>query len=82
MLSFTYSGRYALHRVVVGDTASEVGQTGPMEVVPSVRMGVSIGAGVLLRRPRMKALLTDVTFGTGRAAVTDGTAFEFIQTLR
>ncbi len=86
MLAFQYGSnpvRHALHRIVVGGTASSGGLTPMLEVVPNLRPGVAAGLTVALVRPACKArLLPDPTYGAGRQALSRGASFDFIQTLR
>lgn len=86
MLAFQYGSspiRYALHRIVVGGTASGIGLSPLLEVVPNLRPGVVAGLTVSLIRPACKArLLPDPTYGAGRQALSRGASFDFIQTLR
>lgn len=86
MLGFPYGSgpvRQALHRIVVGSTASSGGLTLLLEVVPALRPGAGAGLPVTLIRPACKArLLPDPGFGTGRQALSRGASFDFIQTLR
>jgi len=86
MLSFEYGSspvRHALHRIVVGGTASSTGLTPMLEVVPNLRPGAVTGLTVLLIRPACKArLLPEPTYGSGRQAISRGASFDFIQTLR
>lgn len=86
MLAFQYGAnpvRYALHRVVIGGTASSTGLSPMLEVVPNLRPGAVTGLTVTLIRPACKArLLPDPTYGAGRQALSRGASFDFIQTLR
>lgn len=86
MLGFQYGSdpvRHALHRIVVGGTASIGGLTPLMEVVPNLRPGAVTGLDVQLIRSACKArLLPDPTYGAGRQALSRGASFDFIQTLR
>jgi hypothetical protein len=86
MLGFQYGSnpvRYALHRIVVGGTASSGGLTPLMEVVPNLRSGAVAGLTASLIRPACKArLLPEPTYGAGRQALSRGASFDFIQTLR
>jgi hypothetical protein len=86
MLAFQYGTnpiRHALHRVVVGGTATSGGLTPLIEVVPRLRPGAAAGLAVTLIRPACKArLLPDPTYGSGRQALSRGASFDFIQTLR
>jgi len=86
MLAFQYGNnpvRYALHRIVVGGTASSTGLTPMLELVPNLRPGAAAGLTVSLIRPACKArLLPEPTYATGRQALSRGASFDFIQTLR
>ena len=86
MLAFQYGSnpvRYALHRIVVGGTASSTGLSPLLEVVPNLRLGAVAGLTVSLVRPACKArLLPEPTYGSGRQALSRGASFDFIQTLR
>lgn len=86
MLSFEYGTspiRHALHRIVVGGTASNTGLSPSLEVVPNLRAGAVAGLQVSLVRPACKArLLPEPTYGSGRQALSRGASFDFIQTLR
>ena len=86
MIAFQYGSspvRHALHRIVVGGTASSSGLTPMLEVVPNLRPGAVTGLTVTLVRPACKArLLPDPAYGSGRQALSRGASFDFIQTLR
>lgn len=86
MLGFPYGAnlvRYALHRIVVGGTATSGGLTPLMEVVPTLRPGAVAGLAVSLIRPACKArLLPEPSYGSGRQALSRGASFDFIQTLK
>lgn len=86
MLAFQYGSnpvRHALHRIVVGGTASSGGLTPLLEVVPNLRPGAVAGLSVQLVRPACKArLLPEPSYGAGRQALSRGASFDFIQTLR
>ena len=86
MLAFQYGSnpvRHALHRIVVGGTASSTGLSPLLEVVPNLRLGAVAGLTVSLVRPACKArLLPEPTYGSGRQALSRGASFDFIQTLR
>ena len=86
MLGFQYGSspvRYALHRIVIGGTASSSGLTPILELVPNLRPGAAAGLTVSLIRPVCKArLLPEPNYGSGRQALSRGASFEFIQTLR
>ena len=86
MLGFQYGTnpvRYAIHRVVIGGTASSSGLTPMLELVPNLRPGAAAGLTVSLIRPACKArLLPEPTYGSGRQALSRGANFDFIQTFR
>jgi hypothetical protein len=86
MLGFQYGSspvRHALHRIVVGGTASGSGLSPLLEVVPNLRPGAVAGLVVSLVRTACKArLLPEPTYGSGRQAISRGAGFDFIQTLR
>ena len=86
MLGFEYGAnpvRYALHRIVVGGTASSGGLTPMLEVIPNLRTGAVAGLTVSLIRPACKArFLPEPSYGSGRQALSRGASFDFIQTLR
>jgi hypothetical protein len=86
MLGFQYGSnpvRHALHRIVVGGTASSSGLTPMLEVVPNLRPGAVAGLTVSLIRPACKArMLPGPAYGSGRQANSRGAGFDFIQTLR
>jgi hypothetical protein len=86
MLGFQYGSnpvRYALHRIVIGGTASSSGLTPMLELVPNLRPGAVAGLTVSLIRPVCKArILPEPSYGAGRQALSRGASFEFIQTLR
>lgn len=84
-LSFDYSDRRALHRVVTTSvTAVSTGITNTFEVMPPIRPGALVGAAVTLLKASCKAKLIpgQVDKGRGRSVVHDGMTFEFIQTLK
>ena len=86
MLGFQYGAnpvRYALHRIVIGGTASSTGMIPMIEVIPNLRAGAVAGLSVALIRPACKArLLPEPTYGSGRQTLSRGASFGFIQTLR
>ena len=86
MLAFEYGSspiRYALHRIVVGGTASASGLSPLLEVVPNLRAGAVAPLPVSLVRPACKArLMPDPGYGSGRQVISRGASFDFIQTLR
>lgn len=87
MLSFDYASnpvRTALHRVVeTSIAAGGQGNTGDFEVVPNIRVGAAVNDTVRLVKPYCKALLVpgSVDPGTPGRFMTDGIAFDVIQTL-
>ena len=86
MLAFEYGSspiRFALHRIVVGGTASSTGLSPLLEVVPNLRAGAVAALTVTLVHPACKArLLPEPIYGSGRQALSRGASFDFIQTLR
>lgn len=86
-LAFSYLSaptRYALHRVVVGDTAGALGKA-TVEVTPPVRSGYTLASTVTLIKPAMLAKITPASYrpssgGSGRLST--GVTFHFSQTLR
>lgn len=86
MLGFQYGSnpvRHALHRIVIGGTASSSGLTPMLELVPNLRPGAVAGLTVSLIRPACKArLLPEPNYGSSRQALSRGASFDFIQTLR
>lgn len=83
-LSFEYSGKYALHQVVVGGTASGAGVTGNLEVTPHIRPGATAGLAVKLVKPICKAVYIPGSHQvpTSEGPFTGGGGFSFVQTLR
>lgn len=79
LLGYSYgSGKYALHRAVVGAASGAA-----FEVVPRVPEAVTTGVAVSLVRPPMKAVLSSApSFGDATRTFTDRLSFEFVQTLR
>lgn len=85
LMGFRYGAnpsRYAYHRVVVGAVANGVGTTPLIQVTPFLRPGAALDADVTLQRPVLKAVLREADYGAGRATVSEGGTFSFIQTLR
>lgn len=85
LVGWTYGAnplRYALHRIAVGSTASGAGLSGQIEVRPHIRQGATAGAAVSLVRPVFKAKVPSADYGAGRAYVSEGGSFSFVQTLR
>ena len=84
MISFQYGGttKYALHRIVQGETADGSGTTGLMEVTPFIRAGVAASDPVQLVKPYCKAKLApDPVYGNADAGLSEGGTFGFIQDL-
>lgn len=84
-IGWTYGSspvRYALHRLETDATADGTGLTPLFAVEPFIRPGATVGAAVVLVRPPMKAVMTIADYGAGRARVSQGPSFSFIQTLR
>jgi hypothetical protein len=75
--------RYAYHRIVVGAVANGSGNTGLMEVTPTIPVAATAGAAVSLIRPVMKAVMQpDPDYGGGGRRGVLGASFGFSQTLR
>ncbi|ARC35932.1 hypothetical protein A6J80_11385 [Paracoccus yeei] len=86
-LAFTYGSnptRYALHRIAQPATANASGQTGWIEVSPSIRPGAVAGTAVSLIKASCKAIIVpgSVNPGRSKATLTMGVSFDFLQTLR
>ncbi len=86
-LAFGYATnpvRQALHRVVEPVTASAGGITGPFEIIPARRPGLTAGTTVELRRPWCNAVIVpgSVDKGSFRRGLAEGAGFRFRQTLR
>jgi hypothetical protein len=83
-VGFSYGSdptRYALHRLVEDATASGAGLTPNAEVVPPIRAGVSTGTAITLIRPAIRAVILPAqSTGTHRPGLTEGIAFDFVQT--
>jgi hypothetical protein len=87
MLSFTYSSsptRYALHRVVVGATASG-GGVATVEVTPPIRPGFAVSAAITLIKAKMQAKIVPGSYQPSHGdpgLQSSGVSFQFSQTLR
>lgn len=83
-LAFDYSGRRALHQVVVGKTVDASGNTGNIEVVPPFRTLPGVGWGVTVGAAKCRAVIVPGSLSIGIAAdgATDSISFEWTQTLR
>ena len=88
-LALTYGSspsRYGLHQIVAGDPIADATtrQTPLFEVRPAIRPGATVGAGVTLHRPVMRAQLVRESVNTGTSARLrrSGISFDIIQTLR
>lgn len=85
-LAFDYdSGRRALHQVVDPQVlASPSGTTPSIEVTPPIEPGAVVGTTVSLIRASCHAQFVpgSVAKGTSSHALSEGAAFDFIQTLR
>jgi hypothetical protein len=88
MIAFSYRTepvRFALHAIVDdGVTVLGTGQTNSFEVRPHIRPGAAVDAAVTLVKPACKARIIPGTVSPGQARrfITEGMAFEFLQTLR
>lgn len=83
-LSLDYSGRRALHQVVVGKTVDASGNTGNIEVVPPFRTLPGVGWGVTVGAAKCRAVIVPGSLSIGIAAdgATDSISFDWTQTLR
>lgn len=84
-IGWTYGSsptRYAAHRIETAAVADAAGLTPLFAVEPFIRPGVTTGTAVTLVRPPFKAVVTSANYGAGRARVSQGPSFSFIQTLR
>lgn len=84
-LSFTYGSnpvRYAFHQVVSLSAVASGGGAVTVEVFPPVQPGWSAGAVVLLKAPRLKAIVVDREAGESVRVFHDGMSFTFRQVLR
>ena len=83
-LAFDYSGRRALHQVVVGKTVDANGNTGNIEVVPPFRTLPGVGWGVTVGAAKCRAVMVPGTarVGTSNIVATSGVSFDWTQTLR
>ena len=86
-LAFSYGTnpvRFALHRIAQHSTANASGETGWIEVSPSIRPGAVVGTVVSLLKASCKAIVVpgSVNPGRSRATLTTGVSFDFLQTLR
>lgn len=88
MLSFAYDPgngeRRALHRILEGGTASEVGETPYLTLNPAIRPGAAPDTPVDLVKPFCWAGIVpgSVSYGTTTGNVTSGIGFDFQQSLR
>lgn len=84
-IGWTYGAspvRYAAHRIETAAVADAAGLTPLFAVEPFIRPGVTVGTAVSLVRSPIKAVMTSAEYGGGRARVSQGPSFGFIQTLR
>ena len=83
-LAWEYSGRRALHQVVVGATVNSSGVTGNIEIVPPMRTLPAAGTAVAVGTARCRAVIVpgSLRIGAASAAITEGISFDWIQTLR
>lgn len=83
-LAFDYSGRRALHQVVVGKTVDASGNTGNIEVVPPFRTLPGVGWGLTIGAAKCRAVIVPGSLSIGIAAdgATDSISFDWTQTLR
>lgn len=86
-IAFSYGSnpvRYALHRAVVGRSATGAGVTPWIEVTPTLRPGATVGTAITLLRASCKAVIVPGSVQPGRSTqtMTDGISFKWRQTLR
>lgn len=83
-IAWDYSGRRALHQVVVGRTVNASGETGNIEIVPPMRTLPAIGTAVAVGAAKCRAVIVpgSLRIGAASAAITDGISFDWTQTLR
>lgn len=83
-LGWDYSGRRALHQVVVGGTVNGSGNTGNIEIVPPMRTLPAVGTPVSIGAAKCRAVLVPgrAAVGTSNIVATSGITFEWTQTLR
>jgi hypothetical protein len=84
MFNFAYGTRLALHRIVVGATASG-GGVATVTVTPPIRPGFTLGAAMNFKSSTMNAVLVPGSYRSpdfGPGKVSSGGSFDFIQTLR
>lgn len=84
-LSFPYAGLQALHQVVnTTVTANGAGQTPLFEVLPEIRPGAMAGAAVALKKAHCKAVAVagSVEEALRRSTISEGLAFDWVQSLR
>ena len=82
LISFQYGTptKYALHRIVQGETANGSGSTGLFEVTPFIRPGAATLDSVQVVKPYCKAIvLPDVSYGSGSDLFSQGGRFSFVQ---
>ena len=83
-IAWDYSGRRALHQVVVGRTVNASGETGNIEIVPPMRTLPAIGTVVAVGAAKCRAVMLPGTarVGTSNIVATMGVSFDWTQTLR
>ena len=83
-IAWDYSGRRALHQVVVGRTADSNGSTGDIEIVPPMRTLPPVGTAVTVGAAKCRAVMVPGTAQVGSSSIvaTTGISFDWIQTLR
>lgn len=84
MFNFAYGTRLALHRIVVGATASG-GGVATVTVTPPIRPGFTLSAAMNFKGATMNAVVMPGSYTSpdhGPGKVSSGGGFEFIQTLR
>ena len=83
-LAWEYSGRRALHQVVVGATVNGSGVTGNIEIVPPLRTLPAVGTAVAIGGAKCRAVMVpgSARVGSSNIVATMGVQFDWIQTLR
>ena len=66
----------------MGGTASGAGLSPWIEGTPFIAQGAVAGAPVSLVKPPMKAVFATADYGAGRAVISEGGTFSFVQTKR
>lgn len=83
-LSFTYSGRRALHQILTSGNLNGSGARNGVEVLPPIRPGWTAGQAARIGSGVVHAVMVPGSLRIGMAAngATDGISFDWTQTLR